>query len=529
MKHDENAGPDIAKLQKLAELLPVKERLERGRAIDRVILHPKQREFLRLTSTVSEAALLGANQSGKSTVGAYILVYHLTGDYPPDWEGRRYNRAIIAWALGPTAAHVREVLQSKLVGNIANPDGLIPLDAYDTRNGRLAISKSHGLPDAVDFIRIKHKSGGTSVLYFKSHEQGRVRLQGSSIDFIWNDEDVPLPVWSELLARQVATNGSIICTFTPVAGMMPVAQRFIQEPSPSRGYVTMTLMDALHIPAERHQAIIDSFQPYERDARVYGIPSAGAGKVFHTLEEQIAEGMPNVPSYWPLLWGLDFGHSEKHCFAATLGAWDRDNDIIHIIHAIRIRGGLPRDHAAAIRTAMNGQAGDVPCAWPHDGAARPLASMQTTMQLYKAEGLRMLAKHSTLEKGGFDTEAGVALMAQRFRDGRLKVARHLQEWFQEYRMYHRLESGLINKQNDDLMSASRMLVIQIRSAKEFDNHRPGYHAGEFYRRPQTPQYVKGSINNQPYDLFTGRPFGGGATHDRQGRPLGRRDYDIFNP
>ena len=105
---DEIEGPDIAKLQKLAALLPVKQRLEQCRAIDHVVLHPKQREFVRLTATVSEGALLGANQSGKSTVGAYILVCHLTGDYPPDWEGRRFTQPIIAWVLGPTAGHVRE-------------------------------------------------------------------------------------------------------------------------------------------------------------------------------------------------------------------------------------------------------------------------------------------------------------------------------------------------------------------------------------------------------------------------------------
>jgi phage terminase large subunit-like protein len=480
---DNTAGPDIEKLRKAAALLPTKERLEKYRKIDRIVLHPRQQEFVDLTATCSEAALIGANQSGKSTVGAYILVMDLTGDYPADWRGRRFDHPINAWALGPTAAHVRDVLQAKLVGNLADPDGLIPLDAYDDRHGRRAITKSHALPDAIDQIRVKHKSGGTSKLTFKSHDQGRERLQGAGVHVIWSDEDCPLSVWSELLARGIATAGLIYATFTPIAGTLALGQRFVQEPSPRRGYVTLALADALHIPVERHQAIIDSIPPHERDARIYGIPSAGSGKVFLTIEEQIAEDLDlrTIPAYWPSLWGLDFGQSELHPFAGVLGVHDRTNDIIHIIHAVRIRGGLPRDHAAAIRSAMNGMAADVPCAYPHDGAIRSKESGRTTAELYRKEGLRMLGRHATFPKGGFDFEAGIAEMATRFRDGRLKVARHLQEWFQEYRGYHRDERGLVHKLHDDLMSATRILVMQIRSAKEFDDHRPGFRPGEPYR------------------------------------------------
>jgi len=150
MSGDDRAGPDIEKLRKAAALLSTREHLEKYRKVDRIILHPKQREFVELSSSCSEITLLGSNRSGKSTVGAYFLVLHLTGDYPAGYRGRRFSCPINAWAIGPTAQHVRDVLQDKLVGNIADPDGLIPLDAYDERQGRRAISKSHGLPDAVD-------------------------------------------------------------------------------------------------------------------------------------------------------------------------------------------------------------------------------------------------------------------------------------------------------------------------------------------------------------------------------------------
>jgi phage terminase large subunit-like protein len=511
-KDEDLGGPDIEKLQKAAGLLPVKERLEKYRAIDRIVLHPKQREFVDLLGSCSEAALLGANQSGKSTIGALIVAVCATGEYPPGWNGPRWDRPIVVWVLGPTAMHVRDVLQAKLVGNIADPDGLIPLDAYDDRHGRRAIAKSHGLPDAVDYIRIRHKAGRTSVIYFKSHEQGRERLQGAGVDLIWSDEDCPLSVWGELIARTISTQGKCLCTFTPMKGCLALGQRFVQEPSPNRGFVTMTLMDALHIPPERHQAIIDQIPEHERDARVYGILSAGAGKVFRTPEDQIAEelNVNTIPAWWTFLWGTDFGSSDRHPFAAVLGAYDRDADCIHIIHAIRLKSSLPRDHVAAMRPALNGNGNDIVTAWPHDGNVRSFESMRTTAEIYRKEGQRMMGTHATLPRGGFDTEAGVALMAQRFRDGRLKVARHLSDWFSEYRAYHRKEDGLINKINDDLMSATRILVMQIRSAKEIDDHRPGFDPNVPYRRPQGPQggsrFTRGTDENEPIDVFTGRPL-----------------------
>jgi phage terminase large subunit-like protein len=471
MTDDFDEGPDVQKLRKAAALMPVLDRLEKYRKIDRIVLHPKQAEFVALGCSTSERALFAGSQQGKSLVGAYELVYHLTGDYPADWPGRRFDKPITAWAIGPTAQHVRDVMQVKLCGNIHALDGLIPLDNYPPNQKP---SRSHGLADMFDQVHVKHKSGGISLLTFKSFEQGREKLQGAGIDVIWTDEDCPVDIFIELVARTIATRGIVYATFTPIKGCLPVAQRFLQEQSPNRGHVIMQLKDALHIPAERHNEIIAQIPEHERDARVYGIPSAGEGKVFTVPEDMIAEVLNpvGIPDYWPSLWGIDFGHTKNHPFAAVLAAWDRANDIIHILHALRIHGGLPINHAAAIKSALGGLAADVVIAWPHDGHAPSRESNRSTMQLYKDEDLRMLPEHATFEKGGFDFEAGLSLMHQRLANSKLRVAAHLTDWFTEYRMYHRI-GGLVNKINDDLMSATRILCMSIRKAKTFDDRRPG--------------------------------------------------------
>ena len=49
--------------------------------------------------------LMAANQVGKSETAAAATAYHLTGLYPDDWKGNRFNEPIEAWAAGITAAN----------------------------------------------------------------------------------------------------------------------------------------------------------------------------------------------------------------------------------------------------------------------------------------------------------------------------------------------------------------------------------------------------------------------------------------
>ena len=52
----------------------------------------------------------------------------------------------------------------------------------------------------------------------------------------------------------------------------------------------------------------------------------------------------------------------------------------------------------------------------------------------------------------------------RMRDGRFRVAAHLQMWWDEMRGYHR-KDGIVVKINDDLMSATFKAIMALRFAK----------------------------------------------------------------
>jgi hypothetical protein len=54
-------------------------------------------------------------------------------------------------------------------------------------------------------------------------------------------------------------------------------------------------------------------------------------------------------------------------------------------------------------------------------------------------------------------------MLDRMQTGRFKVFRHLEDWFSEFRLYHR-KDGKVVKEGDDLMAATRYGVMMLRFA-----------------------------------------------------------------
>lgn len=425
------------------------------RRIDFFAPYAKQQEFIDLGSCKRERLLMAGNQTGKSETGAYECAMHLTGLYPDDWLGRKWNRPVKAWASGVTSLSTRDIIQKKLMGEPGVKDlygtGMIPKDLIvDT-------SLARGVTDLFDTITVRHVSGGVSILKLKSYEQGRQKWQGDTVDFVWFDEEPEEDIYSEGLTRITATGGMVYMTFTPLLGMSKVVMRFLNEASPDRGVVSMTIDDALHVDPEERERIIAGYTAHEREARAKGIPLLGSGRIFQVTEELIREpAIQHYPSHWCWLWGLDFGI--HHPGAGVLIAWDRDADIVHVVHAFKMKDMSPMAADKHMKPF-----GWIKVAWPQDGHQRDTGNLQPLAKQFKAAGLRMLDHHATFPDGSNSTEAGIAEMDERFKTGRLKVAEHLSEWFEEFRMYHR-KDGLIVKLHDDIMSATRVAVMAKRYA-----------------------------------------------------------------
>lgn len=425
--------------------------------------YPKQTTFFDLGSVVRERMLRAGNQIGKSEAGAVEMTYHLTGDYPDDWMGYKFTRPITAWACGVTASDVRDISQEKMFGEPGLEGslgtGFVPKDRIIGKP-----SLARGVTDAFDTVHVQHRTNGVvdgvSTLRFKSYEQGVKKFQGKPVDVIWLDEEPEMEIYLECKARTLATRGIMYTTFTPLNGRTPLFLYMTDSATKAqRQEVLMTFRDVPGLTQEMIDEKLAAFPAYQREARLNGVPMQGSGRVFITPETNIAEAtIKYVPPQWFKLWAIDFGIG--HPFAAVLQAWDKDNDIIHILHAYRLTDQTPLQHCVQIK-----QIGiNVPVAWPHDGNKREQGSGEALAKLYKKQGIKMLDEHATFEDGGYGTEAGITDLDGRMKTARYRVAAHLSDWFEEYRDYHR-KDGLIVKVGDDIMSCSRVALMAKRFSK----------------------------------------------------------------
>ena len=82
----------------------------------------------------------------------------------------------------------------------------------------------------------------------------------------------------------------------------------------------------------------------------------------------------------------------------------------------------------------------------------------------------MLRQRATFEDGTNGVEAGVAEMLTRMQTMRFRVFSHLNDWFEEFRLYHRAPPkdgrgpAKIVKERDDAISASRYAMMMLRFA-----------------------------------------------------------------
>jgi hypothetical protein len=121
--------------------------------------YPKQREFHAAGATARERLLMAGNQLGKTLAGGFEVAMHATGRYPPWWEGRRFDRPVNAWACGVTGEVVRDTVQRVLVGRPGfEGTGSIPKDAILER------VPARGVADQLDLIKVRHESGGISII-----------------------------------------------------------------------------------------------------------------------------------------------------------------------------------------------------------------------------------------------------------------------------------------------------------------------------------------------------------------------------
>jgi phage terminase large subunit-like protein len=210
-----------------AKALVAKDRRKRENRLIEYWPYQKQCDFHEAGAKNRERLLMAGNQLGKTYCGAAEVAMHLTGLYPDWWSGRRWDRPTRWWAGSKTGEVTRDGVQRYLVGEPKDETqwgtGMIP------KAQLVDWGRRQGIADALDNVTVKHASGGTSTLGFKSYDQGRQKWQGETLDGCWLDEEPPMDIYMEALTRTNATAGMTMITFTPLLGMSTVVSMFLGD------------------------------------------------------------------------------------------------------------------------------------------------------------------------------------------------------------------------------------------------------------------------------------------------------------
>ena len=392
---------------------------------------------------------MAANRVGKSEAGAYEVTCHLTGLYPPWWEGRRFSEPVEVWACGTNSQTTRDIVQAKLLGPVQEPGtGMIP--------NHLILSCTAargGLAGAIETALVRHVSGGQSILGLKTYEQGRQSFEGTAKHVIWCDEEPPADCYTEMLFRTITTKGILLVTFTPLQGMSDVVKGFLEpetdEATTVKAVVQAGWDDVPHLDEAEKRAVIATTPPYQVAARTTGEPALGSGAIYPIAEADIVVPTRAIPPTWRRVYGMDVGWNKT---AVIWAAEDPGSGVLELYSEHYMGQGEPASHAAAISSRgpwLNGVI-DPAC----------LGSSQidgkTLMEIYLRLGLHLVPAVNAVEAGL--TEVWNLLVS-----GRLKVQEHLHNWRSEFRKYHRDDKGKIVKGNDHLMDATRYLIVSGRS------------------------------------------------------------------
>lgn len=435
-----------------------------------------------------QALLMAGNQIGKTQAAAFEYSCHLTGDYPEWWidlpsefmqaidrwpdksdkpytgpsewptnlpsSGLVLEYAPLVWCMGVTGENIRDNLQKQLFGDMnarSNDDVFLPGGMVHPSEIAGRPIPAPGTSGLAKDVYVQHKTGKRSTCSLKTYSQGQHVLMGPKPDFVGIDEEPVDPtIYPQCVIRTMNSNqgrgGYVRLTFTPENGATELVLQFTEELGESQYYQNATWADAAHITVRKREQLLDAIPPYQHKMRELGIPVLGEGAVYPVLEDTIKCDPFPIPEHFRVISGMDFGVNKSSVWLAL----NEDTDVMYVYDVYTSKDDTVTAHASAIR--QRGM--HIPVSYPpFDGDARE-SSGDELILTYQNEGMPPCVAFANPD-GSKYVSPGVSEILNRMQTGRFKVFSHLEDWFKEFRLYHR-KNGKIVKTLDHTMDATRM-------------------------------------------------------------------------
>ena len=258
--------------------------------------HKKQLAFHRCKKR--NRWVFGGNRSGKTECGAVEAIWLARGIHP--WRKNRKN--VFGWVVSLSQQVQRDVAQSKILHYLP-PEWIVDITMLSGRKD----SPSGGV---IDQIKIKNVFGGISTMGFKSCDQGREKFQGSSLDFVWFDEEPPKDIYEECLMRVMDRRGDIFGTMTPLKGMTFIYNEIYlnRKNNPEVWCQFMSWEDNPFLSKQEIKLLESALDGPSLDSRRYGKFSSGEGLVYPEFDPAVHVIPPfPIPPEWQDAISIDPG------------------------------------------------------------------------------------------------------------------------------------------------------------------------------------------------------------------------------
>ena len=434
------------------KILAIENELKRRRAYDRLSnynkgkkVHKKQIAFHKCKKR--NRWVFGGNRSGKTECGAVEVIYMARGIHPY----RKNKPNVSGWVVSLSTQVQRDVAQKKILSYL-DPRWIEDIVMTEGRRD----SPENGV---IDLLIIKNVFGGLSTIGFKSCDQGREKFQGSSLDFVWFDEEPPKDIYDECKMRVFDRNGDIFGTMTPLKGMTFIYDEIYMNKYGSEEiwYEFMEWADNPYLDKKEIKRLNDSLSDDVLDARRFGRFSVASGLVYKEFDENVHVIQPfKVPPEWYS--GISIDPGLNNPLSCHFYAVDFDGNVYVVaehyeagreisyhaekIKAIADRLGWKRDVYGRIGALIDSAANQ-----------RTLSGIKSVTELFYENGIAVNPKVNK------DLFSGIARVKEYLKSKRLFIFSSCVDMIREIKGYYWKDSDTPFKKDDHALDELRYFLM----------------------------------------------------------------------
>lgn len=258
--------------------------------------HIKQLNFHKCTKR--NRWVFGGNRTGKTECGAVEVVYLARGIHP----FKQNKESTTGWVVSLSSQVQRDVAQEKIL-NYLNPNWIKEIVMTTG-------SKQNAKNGCIDYIIVENVFGKESKIGFKNCDQGREKFQGTSLDYVWFDEEPPKDIYDECKMRVLDKKGEIFGTMTPLKGLTFVYNEiFLNEKNDEEVWCEfMEWNDNPFLDGEEIKAFTKNMSAQEQESRRFGKFRKDVGLVYPEFDDCVHIIEPfDIPKDWQDTISIDPG------------------------------------------------------------------------------------------------------------------------------------------------------------------------------------------------------------------------------